>query len=124
MASGTEKRRRGRTIPVRCTDNEFAVIHAKASDAGLFAGGYLRATALGSPGPRAVRRPPVDRQEIARLLGELGRVGNNLNQIARAFNSGEIPPPSEITAALESFSEMRAAIRNALGKATESEDAD
>ena len=124
MASGTEKRRRTRLIPVRCTDNEYAVIQEKASSAGLFAGGYLRASALGTAGPRAVRRPPVDRQELARLLGELGRVGNNLNQIARALNVDDPPPLEEVAAALADFSEMRALVHAALGKASGAGDAD
>ncbi|MEX2206682.1 MAG: plasmid mobilization relaxosome protein MobC [Myxococcota bacterium] len=118
MASGSEKRRRMRTIAIRCTDSEYAVIHAKASSAGLFAAGYLRAVALGAPGPRALRRPPVDRRELARLLGELGRVGNNLNQIARALNTGDPPPNGELSTALAEFAEMRALIRTALGHTT------
>lgn len=115
MASGSDKRQREKVIPVRCSEPEFLFIHAKADQAGLFAGGYLRALALGSPGPRALRRPPVDRKELARLLGEIGRVGNNLNQIARAFNMDNRPPPQELTAALESFSELRGLVRRALG---------
>jgi hypothetical protein len=104
-----------RVIAIRCTDNEYAVIHAMASRVGLFASGYLRAVALGTPGPRAVKRPPVDRKELARLLGELGRVGNNLNQIARALNVDDRPPLAEIAAALSEFAAMRALVRAALG---------
>jgi hypothetical protein len=124
MASGTEQRQRLRTIAVRCTDTEYAVIQEKASNAGLFAAANLRAAALGNPGLRAVRRQPVDRQELCRLLGELGRVGNNLNQIARALNVDDRPPLPEITAALADFSAMRVLIHAALGKATEPPDAD
>jgi hypothetical protein len=124
MGSGSDKRQRNRRIIVRCTDSEFATILDRADRAGLFAAAFLRASALGSPGPRAVRRPPVDRQELARLLGELGRVGNNLNQIARALNVDDPPPTSEITAALKDFSTMRGLVHAALGKVTEPPDAD
>ena len=39
--------------------------------------------------PRSVRRPPVEVEAIARLLAALGKTGSNLNQIARAINSGD-----------------------------------
>ena len=116
MASGSEKRRRRRLIQVRCTDAEFDVIQAKADHAGLYAASYLRATALGTPGPRALRRPPVDRKELARLLGELGRVGNNLNQIARSLNLGDSPPSEELLETPRAFAEMRTLTRRALGQ--------
>jgi len=117
MASGSEKRQRQRLIQVRCTDAEFAAIQARAHLAGLYAGTYLRAVALGAPGPRALRRTPVDRKELARLLGELGRVGNNLNQIARALNVGNEAPSEELLAALQTLAEMRRLTRKALGHA-------
>lgn len=44
---------------------------------------YLRSIALSEP-PKLV--PEVNRL----LLGNLGRLGNNLNQIARAINSGSL----------------------------------
>jgi len=124
MASGSDKRQRNRRIIVRCTDSEFSAIFDRADRAGLYAAAYLRAAALGSPGPRAVRRPPVDRQELCRLLGELGRVGNNLNQIARALNVDDRPPLTEITTALTEFSAMRALVHAALGKNPDPRDAD
>lgn len=116
MSSGSDKRQRNRRIIIRCTDSEYATIIDRADRAGLFASGYVRAIALGNPGPRALRRPPVDRQELVRLLGELGRVGNNLNQIARALNSFNAPPHEEITAAVHAFLEMRALVHAALGR--------
>lgn len=115
MASGSEKRRRQRLIQVRCTEAEYQAIWARADRAGLYASTYLRAAALGSPGPRALRRPPVNRQELARLLGEIGRVGNNLNQVARALNSGRNPPPQALLEALRDLSEIRSLTRKALG---------
>jgi hypothetical protein len=73
-------------ISIRCTAKDRSRIDETAMQSGLSMGAYLRALALGSPGPRAVRRPPVERKELARLLGQLGKVGSNLNQLAHAFN--------------------------------------
>jgi hypothetical protein len=68
--------------PIRCTQDERAAIKKAAQQAGLSVGAFLRALALGDAGPRAVRRPPVERVELARLLGWLGKLGSNVNQLA------------------------------------------
>ena len=68
-APARQPTRRSSLISVRCTAKDHAVINEAATNAGLSIGAYLRALALGSPGPRAVRRPPIERKELARLLG-------------------------------------------------------
>lgn len=81
---------------------------------GLTVGAYMRAVALGDPGPRAKRRIPVDAKLLRRLLGEVGRVGNNLNQIAKRMNAGHHVAPKELAAALEAQAALRATILRVL----------
>src|SRR3989304_1834872 len=87
MASGSDKRRRTHQSLVRLTDEEFADISARADKAGLAVAAFMRAAVLGTPGPRAQRRPPADHRALRQILGQVGRIGNNINQIARALNS-------------------------------------
>lgn len=115
MVSGTDRRQRTALIPVRCTPEERDAIAAKADRAGLAAGAFLRAAALGDAGPRAQRRPPADAQELRRLLGDLGRVGSNVNQIARALNRERQVEVPELRAALRAYLDLRSAILSALG---------
>jgi hypothetical protein len=83
----------------------------------------MRASALGSAGPRAVRRPPVERKELARLLGHLGKVGSNLNQLAHAFNrDAKVPGLAELKAIRRYAEELRDALMEALGRAGRSGD--
>ncbi|MBR0967086.1 hypothetical protein JQ554_28110 [Bradyrhizobium diazoefficiens] len=104
-------------ISVRCTAQERTAIDASATKAGLSIGAYLRVLALGSAGPRAVRRPPIERKELARILGHLGKVGSNLNQLAHAFNqSGRTPALSELVTMREQVMELRDALMKALGR--------
>lgn len=110
------KRQRTQQCLVRFTEAEYADVSAKADRAGLALAAYLRAAGIGHPGLRAQRRPPADHQALRRLLGELGRIGNNVNQIARALNSDKAVPPSEIRSALRVYVDVRAAIFAALGK--------
>ena len=110
---------RTKLIPaIRCTEEERAAIKAAADRAGLGVGAFLRAAALGDAGPRAVRRPPIERKELARLLGHLGKVGSNLNQLAHAYNRDRrIPGLAELTAMRQQVGELRDALMKALGRA-------
>jgi hypothetical protein len=114
---GSEKRQRNLEPKMRCTPGEHAQLVSAAERAGLTVAAFMRHQCLGTPGPRAARRPPVERLALAKLLAQLGKVGSNLNQIARVLNSGgDTPAGIE-----ETLQEVRAAavgIREMLGVRT------
>lgn len=116
MSSGSEKRKRSTHLTIRLTPEEKAEIIAKAERAGLEPGSFARRTLLDEPPPRQVRRPPVERKELARLLGELGKIGSNLNQLARDSNEGEPPYRNEVLAMLASLLPVKDAVLTALGR--------
>jgi hypothetical protein len=104
-------------ISFRCTTADHEAIDRAAGRAGLSIGAYLRTLALGNAGARAVRRPTVEHTELARILGHLGKVGSNINQLAHGYNrSGRIPGYAEMLAVSEDVGEMRAALLKALGR--------
>ncbi|WP_299937633.1 plasmid mobilization relaxosome protein MobC [uncultured Pelagimonas sp.] len=70
------------TFVFRCTASEKAQLRAKAEAAGLPASTLLR-EALGLTEAR--RRKPIPRVDPAFVLA-VGRIGGNLNQIARWLN--------------------------------------
>jgi hypothetical protein len=49
-----------------------------------------------------VRRRILAREELRRLLGELGKQGSNLNQLARHCNSTNSAPQLDVLRAMES----------------------
>jgi len=116
MTSGSENRARNRHITIRLAPDERAKIDGDAERAGLTAGSYGRQVLLGAPTPRQVRRPPIERRELVRLLGELGHVGGNLNQLAHASNAGLPVTRREIADALAGLRKVRDAILMALGR--------
>jgi hypothetical protein len=116
MASGSDKRRRSHQSLIRWTDEEFTSITDKADKSGLAVAAFMRAAGLGSPGPRAQRRPPADHKALRQLLGQAGRIGNNINQIARALNAGGNPNLPEVHKALRDINDIRNGILDALGK--------
>lgn len=115
MASGSEKRQRVKRLSIRFTADEFNRISARADDTGLCFAAFMRAAALdGNAGPRAQRRLPTDHKVLRQLLGHAGRIGNNLNQIARALNSDEEANLPELRQALADYALIRNAIYEAL----------
>ena len=114
MASGSDKRQRGVTVTVRLSEDERTRLDDLSSRSGLAAGAFMRAAAFGDAGPRAQRRPPADHKALRQLLGECGRLGNNINQIARRLNAdGPLDIP-ELREALAAYLDIRAAILRAL----------
>ena len=117
--AGSEKRQRTKGCFVRLTDQEFAAVSAKADTAGLPAPAFLRAAALGTPGPRAKRRPPIDHKALRQLLGQCGSIGNNLNQIAKNLNMGRPADIPELKTACAAYNKIRTAILKALAMKTD-----
>ena len=83
---GEEERRR-RTVGVRVTEAEAAELQERAQAARLSMGAYLRRRGLGQR-----VRMAAERRLGAAELRELNRIGVNLNQMARAMNSGAGAP--------------------------------
>ena len=116
MSHGSEKRVRDKHLTIRFSPEERALVDEAADRAGLTPGSYARQVLLGAPAPRQVRRPPIERRDLARLLGEIGHVGGNLNQIARVANIGEEVDAAELSAMLADLAVVREAILKALGR--------
>ena len=95
-----EEHRRTRTVGVRVTEAEAAELRERAQAARLSMGAYLRRRALGQR-----VRMVAERRLGAAELRELNRIGVNLNQMARAMNSGAAAP-AETRAAVERVGEL------------------
>lgn len=110
---GRARELRSATIVFRCTEAEKAELRSKADAAGLSAAELLR-EALGLA--QARRRKPVPHVD-PRLVLALGRIGGNLNQIARRANASarrQTLGPQEalaLASALVSLDRQLAAIR-------------
>ena len=106
-----------RRLNLRCTAAQYAEVDEAATRAGLSLGAFLRAKAFGSPGPRAARRPPVELAELARLLGQIGKLGSNVNQLAHHANQGQDGPALvELRLMRRDLAVLRIATLNALGR--------
>lgn len=114
--SGSETRKRGPIVTFRASAEECAQIKASAQRAGLTVGSYVRSRALAAPTTRAVRRPPVEAAQLARLLGMLGAAGGAVQSLAQRHATEKSVTAAQIHEAIAMFREAAAAILLALGK--------
>ncbi|MGE3622795.1 MAG: hypothetical protein AB7H77_02820 [Bdellovibrionales bacterium] len=82
--SGSENRHRRHVIQTRLSDEEAALVRARAERAGISLSALTRHALLGTPPLRASRRPSIDRQEVCRMIAELGAVAQALRDAAAA----------------------------------------
>ena len=93
-----DEERRTLTVGVRVTEAEAEAeeLREQSQAARLSMGAYLRRRALGQR-----VRIAAERRLGAAELRELNRIGVNLNQMARALNSGTVSSPAETQEAVE-----------------------
>ena len=75
-------RKRNHVVPIRFSDHELSVIDANANRANMSRTEYLVSAGMD--------KPIVILDDLKPLLTELRRIGNNVNQLTRKVNSGEI----------------------------------
>lgn len=111
----TPPKKRPAPFSLRLSFNERQELEQRAEDAGISMGSYCKYAIFDIPPPRRARRPVRDKAELALLLGSVGKIGNNLNQIARQLNAhGSVDVP-ELQRALEDLTLIRESVMKALG---------
>ena len=84
----TEKYRNHR-ITIRFTDLEYSIIETAARQTNMSLAAYVRTQVLKGQVHTKIESV-TDVPEIKKLLAEFGKIGSNLNQIAKYFNQGGI----------------------------------
>jgi len=99
----SEQRQRHKILRCRVLPHERDEIQRIAQNLGMSTAELLRSRALGQEiTPSKKPLPSPDRQVLARLIGEIGKIGSNINQLARLANMGRsvTVPESHIKALL------------------------
>ena len=76
-------------IMLRLTDTEYEIVYESAKAAHLPLAEYVRKQIMKQK-VTAKYEIVADLPELKKLVAEFGKIGSNLNQIARHFNSGGI----------------------------------
>lgn len=80
---------RARHVTVRFSETQYDILSESAAQAGLTLSEYIR-TQLMKGKVVAKYEIVADVPELKKLSAEFGKIGGNLNQIARHFNQGDI----------------------------------
>jgi hypothetical protein len=125
--AGKPVKKREAPFSLRLTFEEKAALLEAAN--GVPLGAYIKAKLFGEPLEKVRRRntnPVKDHEALGRILGSLGesRLSQNLNQLARATNTGILPVSPELEDELRhacaEVATMRAELLRALGNGGQS----
>ncbi len=119
MAQKTDSKR---SVPlaVRFTEAERNTLTHAAGAAGVTMSDLLRSAVLRQPLPpskprRAARHSVQDGDKLALVLSSVGRIGNNVNQLARVANGGGWPEAQELQQAVSDIRWMRNTLMQSMG---------
>ena len=111
--------KREHRITIRLTDTEFSIIENSAEQAYMSISEYMRKQIM--EGQVNTKFEVVaDVKEIKKLIGELGKIGSNLNQIARYLNEYGVPYNTlsgEVRAAISDLAVLKYEVLKKVGDA-------
>jgi hypothetical protein len=114
--SGSETRKKGRIVPFRVSETEYAKLDALAEGERLTIGSYVRSCVLEKPTTRAIRRPVPEVELLRRYLSELHKIGSNINQTTRRINMGDTPLAAEIQTTYAACRELARRVTSILNR--------
>lgn len=116
--SKVKRKKAPRSVSIRLTEDEFQILETIEREQGIRKATYAKSCTFGRPVPKASRRPKADEVVLRQLLGQLGKLGSNANQIAKLCNSGTITDQREAIETLHvikaSMIDIRAQLLDAL----------
>ena len=81
--------KRTHMVTVRFSDDEMDILNIICEALDQTKSQYIRRRALTATLPQPIVQLALDEKSMKHLTGQFGKIGSNLNQIARKLNSGE-----------------------------------
>ena len=114
---------RSRVVKTRMTEEEYADFAARLAPYGISQSEFIRRAIQSASIRPVVTVSPVNDELLAalgKLTAEYGRIGNNLNQIARTLNDWHNPYPqlaAEVRAAASDLAALKFEVLEKVGEA-------
>lgn len=108
------QRSSNRQVNIRLSADEAAKLDDLLEQAGVSAAGYMKAATFNRPLSNARPRLDVDATLLRQILGQLGKLGSNANQIARAANMANLNTFREVQQSLATIEGHLSAMRSEL----------
>ena len=114
---------RSRVVKTRLTEEEYADFAARLAPYGISQSEFIRRAIQGASIRPVVTVSPINDELLAalgKLTAEYGRIGSNLNQIARTLNEWHSPYPQlagEVRAAASDLAALKFDVLEKVGEA-------
>jgi len=93
-------KRKDRVAHIRFSPAEFEALEAASGAAGMTVSAFVRSLSMEGAGVRPFLGEG-DRAVLGLLADGMQAIGGNLNQIARAINSGRVPTESDVAGSIK-----------------------
>ena len=107
----SDRRRRKMTVIFRVTPEEYVRLAEEAANAGMTnVNAWAREITS-----KAAGVPEINRKDLTVIIGQLGKIGSNINQIAKIANTNRrVELTAELLAELDDLLELKQQIKSAL----------
>lgn len=106
---------RSEYLRVRLTPEEMEQLRRDADTAAVSVSDVARAQLLNAPIPKRKYRRSVDHEKLAEVLQQLGKIGGNLNQLAKVANAnGDLSHVRNVRELKSELEAIRDQVRDAL----------
>ena len=109
--------RKDRVAHIRFSPTDFDALEAAAASAGVTISAFVRSLAMEGAGVRPFLADG-DRAVLDLLADGMRAIGRNLNQIARAINTGKVPADSDVAGSIEDAHGVATALASELAELT------
>ncbi len=114
--SGRQTRKKLHMVTTAYDDTELAELDERASRAGMTRASFQRVQSLATaPKTRSTRKAPVEKEMLAKILGQLGRMASNLNQVTHQGHLG-LSTSAEVKAEISALRSLRGVILESMGR--------
>ena len=113
----TSSKRKDRVAHIRFSPAEYDALEAAARTAGMTVSAFVRSLSMEGAGVQPFLGEG-DRLVLGLLADGMGAIGGNLNQIARAINTGKMPTEGDVTGSIKDAHSVATALASELAEMT------
>jgi len=110
-------KRKEKVVHIRFSPAEYDALEAAASAAGMTVSAFVRSLSMEGAGVRPFLGEG-DRLVLDLLADGMRAIGGNLNQIARAINTGTVPTEGDITGSIKDAHSVATTLASELAQMT------
>ena len=110
-------KRKEKVAHIRFSPAEFEALEAAASEAGMTVSAFVRSLSMEGAGVRPFLGDG-DRALLGLLADGMRAIGGNLNQIARAINTGMVPTEGDIAGSIKDAHSVATTLASELAEMT------